>query len=147
MGQMSKAMAVGIGGFWYNQLGSTVELQVDGEGRLTGTMRSAVGAVDDPHSITGFYVAASQGGGGVVGFAVAWHPTQSVTVWSGHFRPEDDAIAATWLLTGGPFSHSEWLSTIVGHDMFRRFPHSDELVEWAASSIPDKMHESGWRFP
>ena len=106
-----------VEGTWHNQLGSWMELRESDDGRIEGTMESPVGGALGKQPLTG-YVAHFSDGRGVIGFVVAWHPTRSITTWSGHH--DADVISANWLLTGGDFGENEWQSTRVGHDVFHR---------------------------
>ena len=123
-----------LSGRWFNQLGSCLDVIVDGDGRLTGTFLSLVGGEDAEHAVAGFFAPDSDGPDGTVGFAVSWHSAHSVTVWSGHYRHSDDAIFTTWLLSEASSSRVEWRSTSVGHDEFRRSPSQNRIAPWLASS-------------
>ncbi len=108
-----------IGGTWYNQLSSRVDLEADAAGRLSGSFHSSVGMVRGEHPIAGYFNP-TRDDGGTLGMVVSWRSASSVTVWSGRFEPDGEIISATWLLTGGPVGHDDWRSTVIGHDVFRR---------------------------
>lgn len=119
-----------ISGGWRDQLGSRVELRVDEGLRISGSFHSSEEGAEAHHPLTG-YVAAREapgvgadGGEGsaslALGFVVSWRPASSITVWSGSYDAATDTISATWLLTGGPFGHPAWGSSLIGHDVFHR---------------------------
>jgi hypothetical protein len=105
-----------IGGSWSNQLGSRMELLEMDDGRIEGTMESPVGGAAGIQPLTGYFQRV--GNRGVIGFVVSWHPTRSITTWSGHYDADAGVIVANWLLTRGDFDENEWQSTMVGHDVF-----------------------------
>ncbi len=108
-----------LGGCWHNQLGTRLEIAVDGRGVVSGAIRSEVGGAGGDQPVAG-YVAPWPAPRGVIGLVVRWEGTHSVTAWSGHFDLEAGLIAANWLLTAADFDHNEWQATRVGNDTFRR---------------------------
>lgn len=115
-------VATRISGVWYNQLGSRLELEADGDGTLAGTLSSGVGGATGSHTVTGRYDPVPEDDGSALGFVVSWPEAHSVTVWSGHYHVADDAIDATWLLAGEAPTEGEWHTTHIGHDIFSRGP-------------------------
>lgn len=115
----SNGAAPAVTGCWQNQLGTRLEVRADEGGAITGWIHSHVGGVAGSHPVVG-YVAANPDGRGVIGFAVSWGETRSVTVWSGRYDVGNDVIVANWLLTTADFDENEWQSTRLGHDTFRR---------------------------
>ncbi|HET6916171.1 MAG TPA: avidin/streptavidin family protein [Acidimicrobiales bacterium] len=116
--------ATSIVGTWRNQLGSTLNIEVDGEGRLRGSFQPAVGSTPSRRSypLTGYFDPHPFGRATVVGFVVDWTDSHSVTVWSGLFEEDEGTITATWLMTSETESFGDWNSRMLGHDVFRRQP-------------------------
>ncbi len=113
-------LASRLGGVWYNQFGSRLELLADPSGGLSGTFQSGVGGVAGAHPLTGFYDSSPEGHDPVIAFVVCWPEAHTVTAWSGHYHVGDDLIEATWLLTGEASEWGEWRATRVGQDLFGR---------------------------
>ena len=133
---MGDSAARRISGVWYNQLGSRVELRADEGGTIAGTVESSVGGARGSHRLTGSLDVDPLGSRGALGFAVRWDPVHSVTVWAGHYDLDREVIDTTWLLSGAPYGHDEWRSTLVGHDSFvRERPAPVGHPGWA-SGIP-----------
>jgi hypothetical protein len=113
----------GIGGTWFNELGSRMDLvPVDG-GRLTGTYLLAAtmtGVPAEPHPLAGFFDAYPGRSTAAVSFTVAWPSSHSITAWLGRHDPQDEVITTTWLFTGEMGIESGWRATMVGSDVFRR---------------------------
>lgn len=127
-------LATSISGTWYNELASQLDLEADGVGRLSGSLRSGVGEGPGRYPLTGFYDPLPNGDGAVIGFVVSWPNVHSLTVWAGHFNPDENAITTTWLLAGAT---DEWRSTNVGHDRFSHTPFgAAEQKTKAGSSVP-----------
>ncbi len=126
-------VATRISGTWYNQLGSRLELHADSTGRLSGTFHSGVGGAAVPCAVTGSFDPAPHHEVSVVGFVVLWPDAHAVTVWSGHYHPDEDVITAMWLLAGECNDQGEWRSTHVGHDLFSR------------TAVTDAKHAAGSR--
>jgi len=127
-----------LAGVWSNQLGSRLLLEVDADGRLSGSMHSSVGGVAGEHPLSGFARSSGEGRG-VIGFVVAWDQTSSVTSWSGHYDLRTGTISVNWLLTGNEFDENEWQATRVGHDHFWRDVLADTRpanVEAQRASVP-----------
>jgi hypothetical protein len=88
-----------VSGLWFNQLGSRVMLNVDEDGRLSGSMHSNVGGVEGEYAVIGSFDASVDATIGVIGFVVDWYPVHSVCTWSGRYDPDADVIDVAWLLT------------------------------------------------
>lgn len=118
MAQTDESVMVGS---WQNQLGSCLNLEVDGKGGLSGTFHAGAGSAPDKvYSVVGSYDPRPFGPVTVLGFVVDWTDNHSVTVWSGQYDAGQAMIEATWLMTTEPSSATEWKATVVGHDVFRR---------------------------
>ena len=110
-----------LAGTWYNELGSTLTIQVDGTGGLRGHYTSGAGSVaGNTYPLVGTYDPNAQGHETVVGFVVDWTEIHAVTVWSGQYHHADETIRATWLMATETAAGDEWRSTFVGHDVFWR---------------------------
>jgi hypothetical protein len=118
---------MGVDGRWYNQIGSFMELIVDGA-TLRGTYRPAVG-----NESTGVFKLAGRIDtepnpiGQALGFVISWKNTDSgnshvVTTWSGQYQEIDgqEMITAFWLVTRETAPSNDWLSTYIGQDIFTR---------------------------
>lgn len=106
----------GLSGTWHNQRGSVMTVQVDDNGLLTGTYRSAVGLCPGvAHALTGRFARDSR----AVAFCVHWDGTSSATAWSGAWNPSTSTLCTTWVLTLARPSQAddEWQNE-VGHDKF-----------------------------
>ena len=105
-------------GIWYNELGSKVELEVD-DCSIEGTYHTTVGDAQGIYRLVGRTDGQHMGTNQAVGFVVSWvnevnGNSFSVTAWS------------EWLLTTETNPDDDWVSTLVGHDTFRRTPPSEE---------------------
>lgn len=108
-------------GTWRNQLGSTLTLHVDGLGGLQGTFLSGTAHSSIPVAVKGSYdPTCPPRDSTALGFVVDWTEVHAVTAWSGLYRPGEDTIRATWLMTAATDADREWRSTVLGHDLFQR---------------------------
>jgi Avidin family len=121
-------------GVWYNELGSTMELEIQGS-NITGRYNTKVGDAEGWYSLTG-RASGVHDKGEVVGFVVLWNndraDTNSVTVWTGELlrdRLGSERIETMWLLTAGSSVEEEWRSTRTGKDVFARNPPTAERAE------------------
>nr|AFG26287.1 fibropellin Ia-like protein [Apostichopus japonicus] len=113
-------------GYWYNQRGSEMYLQVSREGYIKGEYRTAVefsdgAAGDGPSYITGW----SNMEGTVFGFTVLWdgYNTTSTTSWTGVCVHCDgvDTLTTLWVLHRSvPRQCQEDITTFTGSDIFTR---------------------------
>ena len=108
-----------LSGWWYNQLGTRLELIASEDGSMRGSIHSEVGGVAGVRPAVG-YVCPVSGRRGAIGWVVSWDGTHSIATWCGHYDLDEDVIAANWLLTAADFDENEWQSTRVGRDVFRR---------------------------
>lgn len=116
-----------IGGKWYNELGSEMELTVTQDGIITGDYCTAVeskpGAKGkQPAHIIGHV--SPDGSHDTFGFNVLWKKGASTTSWTGEYKECDGepVLLTTWLLTSETDSCLDnWMSTRIGKDCFTRF--------------------------
>jgi len=130
-----------LDGVWYNELGSTVTIQIAGN-QITGTYQTAVGDATGQYPIVGSFDSNPAPSGPSVGWVVAWAnqsgSSNSVTTWCGQLQSINgsEVLTAMWLLTGETAPNSDWQSTIVGKDVFTRIKPNQEQVRLKAKSIP-----------
>lgn len=93
-----------ISGTWYNELGSTMDIQANGS-VVTGTYQTAVGDAQGLYDLYGATDTESNETSQAIGFVVAWvnqyGTANSVTGWSGQWQIIDgeETITTMWLLT------------------------------------------------
>ena len=110
-----------IDGIWYNELGSTMILQLGpNPGQLIGTYQSGVGTAGQ-FGLVGSYDTASS----TFGFVVTWNngtvERSSTTTWCGqYFDQGNEVLISTWLLCETTAETQTWESTLVGQDQFGR---------------------------
>ena len=116
-------MAIELSGTWYNQHGSELRIQVDGEGKINGSFRSGVGfpEAEEVFPVTGFTQ------NDLFGFTVSFGKYDSVTSWTGHSGVEDgkEILSGLWhmsvgLLPGAAAEGQLWKGVWAGADVFRR---------------------------
>ena len=127
-----------ISGRWYNELNSTMDLEVKGKKKIRGTYVSAVGEVKGPYELVGF---TDGGASPTVGWIVAWQNEQksvpAVTGWTGQAQivnrdgKDEEQIDTMWTLIRSTAVQDDWESTMIGKDTFRRHPFSDQEVRRA----------------
>jgi hypothetical protein len=113
-------------GNWYNELGSVMKLQINGN-NIVGTYHTLVGDAEGIYPLMGigdFDNHQSEALGWVVSWNNEFKNSDSVTVWSGQYQEknEEDVILTTWLLTSESRPQDDWRSTLVGTDIFYRQP-------------------------
>jgi Avidin family len=130
-------------GTWYNELGSTMVI-----GALDPTTQTMIGSYTTAVSSSGcaqgkFMLAGRsdvQAGGQTVGWAVSWLNTASkcwsTTSWAGHFDGQA-TITTFWLLATKADPGEEWASTVIGQDVFKRTPPTEDEV---AQTLRTKRH-------
>jgi hypothetical protein len=125
---------MGPGGTWYNELDSTMVLQVN-SGALTGTYQSPKGAAPALQSLVGSIDPNPFDGSQVLGWVVRWvnvqKPIHAVTAWCGEYQiiDGDEFITTEWLLTSATDPDDDWASTLVGHDVFTRTKPQPDVVD------------------
>jgi hypothetical protein len=116
-----------LDGDWFNELGSRMTLQVNGQD-VSGHYYTAVGDAEGIYDLSG----RTNKDNTVVGFSVAWQNTygdsESATAWSGEYHEDEDIIVTTWLLTAQTAEADDWKSTLVGKDVFRRQSPAKDAV-------------------
>lgn len=129
-----------LNGNWYNELGSVMTLQVQGE-NIVGTYQTAVGDAKGLYKLVGRSDTdnhESETVGWVVNWKNQYGDSDSVTTWSGQIQAVDgeDIIATTWLLTSETAPGDDWHSTLVGKDTFSRdMPSADEITKNASRGV------------
>lgn len=131
-----------LAGTWYSELGARIELVVHPDGRLNGTYSSAVGDASGTFEIIGVTDDETYQGNRCFGLVVLWRNSlcnlHSVTVWSGQYQIIDgqEVLTTTWLLTKETVPKHDWLSTMVGTDVFYRTPPK-ETIKHKALAHPE----------
>ena len=116
-----------LSGVWYNELGSTMTLQINGS-QLAGTYQTAVGNATGLYQLTGsFDPMPTPGPSGIsLGWVVAWNNpsgnSHSVTAWCGQCQVIGgrETLTAMWLLSEETDPQNDWKSVFVGKDVFTR---------------------------
>ncbi len=123
-----------LDGRWINEQGSVLELEVRGDGWITGTFRAASdGTSYRPYRVNGTYTVRHDGGRGVVGSVAGWPRTNSITVWTGVYDPSTDQLRTSWLMMasagGGPGSGAAGEpGPSVGGETFRRAARAGSMA-------------------
>lgn len=115
-------------GTWYNQHGSELELEVDGEGRVTGRFRTGVGtpAPVEEFEVRGFCWQE------LVAFVVDFGRYHCLTAWVGHVVSVQgrQGLDSMWQMTvrvpGKDEARRVWRGVWSGADLFMREPHAAE---------------------
>ncbi len=112
---------------WYNELGSKMILNTDGNGGLSGQYYSAVGTAPAPEPLSGRYTLQ---GPSTMGWTVAWSKVNATTSWSGQVILINNipTIVTTWLLTSQTSETDEWESTLTDQDVFTTTPPTEEQI-------------------
>ena len=112
---------------WYNELGSKMILNIDGNGGLLGQYYSAVGTAPASEILSGRY---TLHGPSTIGWAVAWSKVNATTSWSGQIILINNipTIVTTWLLTSQTSETDEWESTLTDQDVFTTTPPTEEQM-------------------
>lgn len=132
-----------IAGKWYNELGSTMVLDVEPGGFIKGPYETAVGDAQGVYSLTG-WVDPDVGptGSTAIAFTVLWNNqsgnSHSVTGWSGQYQVVNgtECILTHWLLTSETDPSDSWQSTLIGSDTFLRQPPSAERTALRRAAGP-----------
>ncbi|WP_394827215.1 avidin/streptavidin family protein [Pendulispora albinea] len=125
-----------IGGTWYNELGSQMNISQAGA-NISGTYWTAVGDAEGEYALTGQINEKPSAGGQAVGWTVVWTNTygtsHSVTTWSGQYQSigGEEEIVTFWLLTTEASPGSDWEATNVGQDTFTRNQPTQQQIERA----------------
>jgi hypothetical protein len=127
---------MGIGGTWYNELGSTMTLTPGGPapgtplGPMVGTYQSGVGVAGQFASLGSF-----DPNNNTFGIVVTWNngtvERNSTTTWCGQYfyNGGNEILITMWLLCGSTAQSATWDSTLVGQDVFMRIPPSQAKID------------------
>jgi hypothetical protein len=121
-----------LNGTWYNELGSQMTLQTNGN-IISGTYQTAVGDASGIFNLIG-QIVLDDDSSLVLGWVVVWQNqfgnSDSVTTWSGQLQSVNGTptIVTTWLLTSETDPNDDWHSTLVGKDIFTTYQPSEEQV-------------------
>ena len=113
---------VDFSGCWKNQRGSSIELDVDDRGRVSGTFRTAVGAPSPEESFPLCGIAQ----GDLIAFSVGFGVHESVTAWAGQHTIVGgcERIETLWHLARNIADEDEdralWSAILTGCDSFER---------------------------
>ena len=122
-----------LNGTWYNELGSSMTLVVNGNS-ITGTYQTAVGDASGTYDLVG-RTDTDNDASQAVGFVVVWQnqsgSSDSVTTWSGQYQNINgiDTIVTTWLLTQETNPNDDWASTIINKDIFTKTAPIEEEIQ------------------
>ena len=126
-----------VGGIWYNELNSTMFLEVAGK-TISGWYISAVGEASGPYDLIGFL---DEGRFPTLAWVVVWRNQHKevpvVTAWSGQAQTLEggiDQIDSMWILTESTAVKEDWQSQMIGKDVFNRAIASAEDVRRAMAS-------------
>jgi hypothetical protein len=123
-----------ITGRWYNELNSTMYLEVTGK-RLSGWYITAVGDAAGPYELIGYLDVTDDTP--TLGWTVTWQNSKkqahSVTTWCGQAQPVDgqDQIDTTWLLVRSTVDAEDWEATMISKDLFKRVKSTEDEVRRA----------------
>ncbi len=119
-----------VKGTWYNELGSMMNLEVNGAS-ITGTYQTAVGSAEGTYQLVGSIDSDPTAGGEAIAWVVVWNNqhlnSHSITAWSGQYQTigEEEEISSLWLLTREEPSEDDWSSTLINQDIFTRTKPSE----------------------
>ena len=110
--------SVALAGRWVNESGTVMNLNVRGDGGITGTVRfSTDGAVYRPYTLQGTTVD-RDGSWGLVAAVNGWPHQGALTVWCGELSSNGEELSFTLLQAAGPTSID--LDQAIGGATFRR---------------------------
>jgi hypothetical protein len=127
-----------INGTWYNELGSSMNIEQDGN-QIFGSYQTAVGQAQGPYSLVGF-VNPSPDASQTLAWTVTWQNASgnslSTTAWCGQAQTINNVptITAMWLMTGETAPAGDWGATQIGQDVFTPNPPSSALSTIALAS-------------
>ena len=114
---------------WSNGLGSEMKLTADGNGNLSGTYETAVGAAEGPQPLVGKYNLCEASPS--LGWVVQWKPEcnsvnpkhdyWTTSAWAGQLLKKPDGtfiIEATWVLCSQTPLAKSWKDTLIGCGLF-----------------------------
>jgi hypothetical protein len=127
---------VGIEGTWYNELGSMMEISVNGAS-ISGTYWTAVGNASGRYALVGQINTSPNAGGQAVAWTVVWNnqsgSSNSVTAWSGQYQTiqGSEEIYTFWTLTSELDPDEDWQAANIGQDTFTRNAPNPQQIERA----------------
>jgi hypothetical protein len=124
---------MGVEGKWYNELNSEMQLTVSAQ-VIKGTYVSTVGVAEYQYDLIGFIDTAPYDFSQAIAWTVVWNNAElnahSVTAWSGQYQVNEktgeEEIITIWLLTREQEAENDWASTLVGQDIYKRNPPTEE---------------------
>jgi hypothetical protein len=122
-----------VQGTWYNELGSMMQLQVNGAS-ITGAYQTAVGSASGTYQLVGSIDTEPSPNGQAIAWVVVWNNaygnSHSITAWSGQYQIIDgeEEITTLWLLTSEQPSELDWKATNINQDVFKRTPPTESEV-------------------
>jgi hypothetical protein len=140
-----------IEGYWYNELGSRMQIGVDSDGLVSGQYWTPVGQAKDAYRLIGL-TAPTQGPDTVFGWTVYWSnlssgDLRSQTAWMGQYHRAsgfaDEYIVAHWLLTQKTLPADDWRDTLIGTDTFRRQKLATDSVVIGPVHVPSHPRAAG----
>jgi hypothetical protein len=142
-----------IDGTWYNELNSSVNVQLNGN-VISGIYHNEAGQAKGDYNFSGLVEPSPLDSNQAVSWVVTWvrlgdnKNFHSVTAWSGQYQlvnnPQTgqpmEVISAEWLLTSETTPDADWASTNIGHDVFTRTPPS-------SAAVVARLKMSAWSHP
>ncbi|NOJ29835.1 MAG: hypothetical protein DA328_06680 [Nitrososphaeraceae archaeon] len=114
-------------GIWYNELGSKMIIDSINDGQIIGNYETTVGSAQGLYTLSGRTeknVKSQENQS--IGWVVVWDNeitnNNCVTSWSGQLQEieGEEVIHAYWMLTIETVPGSNWKSTLIGYDTFKR---------------------------
>lgn len=111
-----------LAGLWVNRLGSTMEIEVDDDHRITGGFTAGLGVLD----MTAAFPLSGFAEGDAISFCVDFGRLGSVASWSGHHISDEhgERLVTLWHLARpvrDPHGESDvWQAMTAGADEFTR---------------------------
>ena len=136
-----------INGIWYNELGSSMSVTINGN-TISGTYSNAAGQAAGEYDFIGVLEPSPVNTNQALAWVVTWvrkadqKNFHSVTAWSGQYQLIQgiETITTEWLMTAETTPDADWASTNVGHDVFTRAKPSAETVS-------KRLKLSSWSHP
>ena len=123
-------------GKWYNELGSSMNIESAESGMLKGFYNTKVGEAECNYVLTGCYDSLKNRRS--LGWTVTWvnkddSKSMSTTCWCGQYQQDpvtnEPYILTTWLLTTQTTPDYDWNSTHVSQDVFSRSRPSQDVIQ------------------
>ncbi|MEH2241736.1 avidin/streptavidin family protein [Nostoc sp.] len=123
-------------GTWFNELNSEMKLMPASDKLIKGSYASGVGGSPNNFlDLVGFVDTNPLAYSQAIAWVVVWNygvgnNFNSITTWSGQYqinqKTQEEEIITTLLLTKEMEAENDWESTLVGQDVFKRNPPSEE---------------------